>query len=144
VQGVILALASRPQKREEMSLSDSLNLSPEEGVSEDYGSNKRRQISFLDESSWDAACFDIDAKLPWQARRANVFVRGLNLLELKGKSVHIGLVEVEILGEVVPCHQMELAHIGLENALRTGGRGGVYGRILNSGVIRIGDEIRTA
>lgn len=142
MQGTILALAFRSPKGSAMHLSDSLGLTPIDGVVEDYGSNKRRQISLLDEAAWDAACFDVGSKLPWYVRRANVLVQGLNLKELKGRIVQIGNVSIRILGEVTPCHVMDSVHAGLKKALESDWRGGVYGQILVPGTIYVGDAIR--
>ena len=141
VQGTILALAFRPKKGAKVQLSDSLELSPKSGVCEDYGTHRKRQISFLDVTAWDAACFELGTKLPWHFRRANVLVKGLNLQELKGKTVQVADTLIEIRGEVTPCHVMDSIHSGLKDALIDEWRGGAYGKVLSSGLIHIGDKI---
>ncbi len=141
VQGTILALAFRPKKGAKVQLSDSLELSPSRGVCEDYGTHRKRQISFLDVTAWDEVCHELGTKLPWHFRRANVLVKGLDLRVLKGKTVQVGDTIIQIRGEVTPCHVMDSVHLGLKNALIDEWRGGAYGRVLSSGLIHTGDKI---
>jgi MOSC domain-containing protein YiiM len=46
---------------------------------------------------------------------------------------------VRIYNETRPCEQMEEAQRGLRAALATRWRAGVYGEIVEGGVIRVGD-----
>ncbi len=73
--------------------------------------------------------------------RRNLVVSGLNLLALKGRRFSIGTCELEGTGPCDPCSRMEenLGPGGL-NAMR--GHGGLTARVLNGGVIQIGDEIK--
>ena len=68
-------------------------------------------------------------------------MRGINLLALKGKVIHIGKVELEITGQCHPCSKMETQlGAGGYNAMR--GHGGMTARVLTSGVIALGDALR--
>ena len=60
---------------------------------------------------------------------------------LVGQNVSLGTAEIEVLGEVTPCHLMDTVKNGLKDALATEWRGGVYGRVIESGVVQIGDKI---
>ncbi len=141
MQGTVLALAQRPLKGAEMLTVDHLNMSREEGVIGDHGSSKRRQVSILDVQAWNAACAAVGQDLPWTVRRANILIEDVDLPGLVGQIVRIGTAEIEILGEVTPCHLMDSVKLGLKDALMPEWRGGVYGRITQPGTVRIDDQI---
>ena len=107
----------------------------------DHGTSRRRQVSLLDEDSWNAACIEVDEALNWTTRRSNVLVSGLDLQNLVGSQIRLGSALVEVMGEVVPCHVMDAAKKGLKHALKPDWRGGVYGRVIESGQVHVGDKI---
>ena len=141
MQGSVLALALRPVKSKEVIVQDTLELSPQAGVMGDHGTSRHRQVSLLDEDSWNAACIEVDEALNWTTRRSNVLVSGLDLQHLVGSQIRLGSALVEVMGEVVPCHVMDAAKKGLKDALKPDWRGGVYGRVIESGQVHVGDKI---
>jgi len=141
VQGSVLALALRPVKSQSVIVQDTLELSPQAGVIGDHGTSRHRQVSLLDEDSWNAACIEVDEALNWTTRRSNVLVSGLDLQNLVGSQIRLGSALVEVMGEVVPCHVMDAAKKGLKDALKPDWRGGVYGRVIESGQVHVGDKI---
>ena len=141
MQGTVLALALRPVKSQALIVQDTLELSPKTGVVGDHGTSRRRQVSLLDEAAWNAACAEIGVEMDWTTRRSNVLVSNLNLQALVGSQIHLGSALVEIIGEVVPCHVMDAAKEGLKHALKPKWRGGVYGRIIRKGQVKVGDQI---
>jgi MOSC domain-containing protein YiiM len=72
--------------------------------------------------------------------RRNFVTRGINLIALKGRTVRIGPVVLEISGECAPCSQME-ANLGPGGYSAVRGRGGLTARIVKGGEVRIGDTI---
>ena len=73
--------------------------------------------------------------------RRNIVVRGINLNALKGKRFRIGEALLEYSGECHPCSRMEQSlGPGGYNAMR--GHGGILARVIEGGVIRIGDSIQ--
>ena len=141
VQGTVLALALRPEKGGAMALAESISLTPENGVIGDHGTSQRRQVTLLDEENWIAACEEIATRLPWTARRANILVKGLDLPKLVGQRVRVGTALVEVIGEVDPCYVMDAAQNGLKDALKPDWRGGVYARVIESGIVASDDKI---
>lgn len=79
--------------------------------------------------------------IPWEQTRRNVLVSGINLLTLVGHRFQIGTVILEGTVLVDPCHQMEAA-FGKGAYAAMLGHGGIGARIIESGTLREGDEIR--
>jgi MOSC domain-containing protein YiiM len=107
-----------------------------------YKSNGgNRQVTLLQFEHLDviAACLG-KPQIDFASTRRNIAVSGINLLALKGKTFSIGEAVFEYSGECHPCPRMEqnLGHGGY-NAMR--GHGGITAKIIESGLIRAGDQI---
>ena len=109
------------------------------GLTGSADQGRRRQITIIDEAAWRDATAEAGAAVDPSMRRANVMLRGIALAESRGKLLHIGGCVVQILGETRPCERMEEAQAGLRDALGSAWRGGVFGEIVESGMIRVGD-----
>lgn len=73
--------------------------------------------------------------------RRNLAISGINLLALKDKYFSLGTAILEYTGLCHPCSKMETRFgPGGYNALR--GHGGITARVIESGVVRVGDEVR--
>ena len=72
--------------------------------------------------------------------RRNLVVSGINLIALKDKQFRVGSALLEYTGLCHPCSAMESTFgPGGYNAVR--GHGGITARIIESGEIRLGDQV---
>ena len=111
------------------------------GLEGDHARAPHRAVTVLALERWREATAEVGVDLPPVARRANVVVSGVELPGALGLRLRLGEVEIEVLGEVKPCHVMEETAPGLRAALTPAWRGGVHGRVLRAGAIRVGDEV---
>lgn len=112
---------------------------PGRGLAGNANQGGKRQITLIDETRWADACRELGIDVDPSARRANVMLRGIDLLNSQGRSLRIGPAVVHIHNMTRPCEQMDDAQQGLRDALRPEWRAGAYGEIVEGGVIRVGD-----
>jgi MOSC domain-containing protein YiiM len=110
------------------------------GLAGNADRSRRRQITIIDEAAWREAAAETGVDVDPSKRRANVMLRGVSLVESRGKLLRLGDCLVRILGETRPCEQMEEAQAGLRKALSPNWRAGVFGEIVEGGAICIGDS----
>lgn len=141
--GRVLRLFLRPAHRKPVREVDEALAIAGQGLQGDHADGGWRQVTLLAEESWRAACAALgpDAVLPPLLRRANVLVAGVELGAAIGGQLRLGAVLVEVLGETRPCQLMDDSRAGLRAALKPERRGGVFGRILTGGVLRVGDVV---
>ncbi|ROZ63426.1 MOSC domain-containing protein [Ramlibacter sp. WS9] len=84
----------------------------------------------------------VEAVDPIRLRR-NLVVSGINLLALRNARVRVGGALLEIVGPCAPCSRME-EEVGPGAYAAMRGHGGMTARILESGAIGVGDEVRVA
>jgi MOSC domain-containing protein YiiM len=147
-QGRLLAIARRDAPRARMEEVREGEISRERGLAGDHKGAKfpRRQITLLAREDWEAALGELTdlagpVPLPWTVRRANLLVEAVVLPRGVGSLIRIGPVLVEVTAQTYPCRRMEQAHPGLLKALAPDWRGGVTTRVIEGGVVRIGDAI---
>ena len=117
-------------------------ISVDAGLEGDRGGLKPgRQVSILFREGWEDACRDAGAALPWQTRRANLYVEGLDRPREAGGRITVGEVVLEVTEETRPCALMEAAFAGLRDAMRPDWRGGVLCGVIKGGEIRQGDPV---
>jgi MOSC domain-containing protein YiiM len=80
----------------------------------------------------------------YEDMRRNVMVEGLDLNELIGRRFFVGEVEVEAIKANPPCNHLQnlSGKPLLKNMVKTSG--GIRGRIVSSGTIRVGDPVHIA
>lgn len=103
-----------------------------------------RGITLIASGQWAEAMRELSASLPWHTRRANVLIDAATLAPLIGRRVTLGGIVLEIGGETRPCELMNEFLPGLLDALKPACRAGVYGRVVQAGRLRVGDELSLA
>jgi len=131
-----------------METLDHAEVTVEQGVHGDFrgslkpGRNKR-QVTVIAAEGWRDALCELEASVPWEQRRVNLLVEGLPLEESAGALLRFdsGLV-LEVTGECDPCSRMEEVAPGLKAVLLPHWRGGVTTKVIQSGPVRVGDNVR--
>jgi MOSC domain-containing protein YiiM len=111
------------------------------GIAGNANQGGRRQVTIIDEARWTELMVEVGATAAPGARRANLLVRGLDLIATRGRVLRIGTVKLRILGETRPCEQMDDVWPGLQEAMRHRWGGGVFAEVLEGGEIAIGDRV---
>jgi MOSC domain-containing protein YiiM len=111
-----------------------------QGIVGNADQGRRRQVTIIEEESWAALMAATGGNLSPSSRRANLMLRGVPLLNSRGRILQLGSCRIRVLGETKPCEQMEAAHPGLQSAMYPAWRGGAFGEVLDDGVIRRGDS----
>jgi len=102
----------------------------------------KRQITILSKESWEKTCQELGKELDPKFRRANLLIDGIEFIPFDlGRILSIGKVRISIEGETKPCRVMDDAEEGLKDALKSMMRGGIFGKVLKGGQIKVGDTV---
>ena len=112
------------------------------GIRGNADQGRRRQVTVIDRGAWDSMMEELGDEVAPSARRANLLVSGVDLVNSRGRVLRVGGCRLEIAGETRPCYRMDEALDGLQDAMRKDWRGGVFCVVLDDGIIRVGDEVR--
>lgn len=100
-----------------------------------------RQVTLIQQEHLPLiAAFARSGPLDPVALRRNLVISGINLLSLKKARLRIGEALIEIVGPCAPCSRMEEV-IGPGGYAAMRGHGGMTARILETGVIAVGDAV---
>ncbi len=143
-KGRVLWIGIRPARRQPPIAKQYVEVSPEQGLHGDHyaGSSGKRQVTLIQAEHLDvvASILGLPSLDPALTRR-NIVVRGINLIALKERRFRIGQALLEATGPCVPCSRMEEnLGPGGYNAMR--GHGGITARVIEGGIIRVGDEVQ--
>ena len=146
-RGIIVGIARHAFPKAPMEVLDHADISVAGGIAGDYrgtikpGGRGRRQITLMEVGDWALAMAEVERSIPWQERRVNLLVEGIDLPQVAGAVLAIGDVRLEITRECNPCHRMEALAEGLLAALKPDWRGGACTRVKAGGLIAVGDQI---
>jgi MOSC domain-containing protein YiiM len=113
-----------------------------QGLEGSVDRSRRRQITLLAREAWTQCMLELDGEADPARRRSNILVSGLELAHTRGRVLLIGDVRLSVGGELTPCERMEEVLPGLQAAMRSDWRGGIFAQALTGGVIRVGDLVR--
>ena len=139
--GRLEAIWLKRARRLPMDDYDSAHLRAGEGILGNANLKGKRQITLLDADRWAEMCEELGTQVDPRLRRANLFVRGIDLRDSRGRVIQVGSCRIQIHGETRPCRLMDDGHPGLQKALDPDWRGGAYGEALDDGEIRVGDAV---
>ena len=143
--GKVVGIATCDKKGAEMVVNASAKITIENGVGDDYrGANadsRDTQVSIMTEESWSLACQELNTKLHWTMRKANIIISGINLENSTGSLLKIGNFFLEITGKLPVGDGMEKQYAGLKKALTPNWRSGVTAKVLKDGVVNENDEV---
>ena len=144
-QGVIEQIWLKRAKRGPMDPVASARVRSQRGLVGNANQGGRRQITLIEAERWAehlaAVGREGDPSIGPVRRRANVLVRGIPLVNSRGRVLRIGSVRVQIAGETKPCHQMDEVFPGLQAVMKPAWGGGAFAIILDDGEIALGDPI---
>jgi MOSC domain-containing protein YiiM len=138
----LIGIARRDKPRAPMEMLQSASVTANAGIEGDCrGVIQDRNVTLIFREDWEAACRDLGSDLPWVTRRANLLVEGLSGFKRVGAQLKVGSVLLEVTEENPPCGVMDILAEGLRTALQPAWRGGVACRVLQDGVIALGDSV---
>ncbi len=141
IDGRVDALWLKRMKRGPMDTVTEMVLVVGKGLVGNADQGGRRQITIMEREMWEQVMKQTHGQLFASARRANILISGLRLAESRKRILLIGACRIRVLGETKPCERMEEAHAGLQEAMAHDWAGGVFGEVLEDGVIQIGDAV---
>lgn len=146
-KGMLVGIARHAFPKAPMEVLDAVDVTIDGGLHGDFrgtvkpGGRGKRQVTMMERRDWDAAIAQLGHTIPWQERRVNLLLDGIDIPQVPGTRVRIGAMELEITVECDPCSRMETIATGLKAALMTDWRGGACSRVKVAGRIAIGDAV---
>ena len=139
--GVVKWIGVRPGRKAPMQVLESVFIAAAGLEGDRRASPGKRAVTLLQHEHLSAiASLSGLTSVGPELLRRNLVVGGINLLALKGARFLIGDTILEGTGICAPCSRMEtnLGHGGY-NAVR--GHGGITARVLEEGLVSIGDAV---
>ncbi|HJU64570.1 MAG TPA: MOSC domain-containing protein [Gemmatimonadaceae bacterium] len=140
-QGSLEAIWIKRARRGKMDTVVNAQLRAGRGLVGNADQGRKRQVTLISRERWEALMTELQAFVDPSARRANLMVSGISLADSRGRVLQVGSCRIRIGGETRPCERMDEALPGLRAAMRRESGGGVFGEVLDDGVIAVGDPV---
>jgi MOSC domain-containing protein YiiM len=140
-RGRLEAIWIKHARRGPMDPARQATLVTDEGLAGNANQGGTRQVTIIEREVFDRLRETLSPAVQPAMRRANLMVSGVRLRDTRFQILRVGDCAIELRGETRPCERMDEAHPGLRTALEVGWGGGVYGRVIQGGEIRVGDEV---
>lgn len=137
--GRVEALQVRPARRAPVVGCDAWDLTG----SADHSRSEKRAVTLIQAEHLPAIAAMLGRPVDFERTRRNVLVSGLNLTACVGRQLAIGDVVLELTVPCHPCERMDEA-FGVGGFAAMYGHGGWCARIVQPGVLRVGDTVRLA
>ncbi len=139
-RGTVEAIWIKRGKGEPMDSVPSAKLIAGRGIAGNADQGGKRQVTIIEQEVWDQLMEQVGGSQPASARRANLMVSGIRLVDSQDRILRVGSCRIRIHGETKPCRRMEDTVEGLRGAMEDGGwKGGAYGEVIEGGEISVGD-----
>ena len=145
--GKVEWIGIRIERRAPLASLDRVEAVPGYGLAGDHYASKndgKRQVTLIQAEHLEAVAKLLrkpEVRPEWVRR--NILVSGINLLALRDRRFRIGNTMLEGTGTCDPCSRMEEAlGAGGYNSMR--GHGGIIARIVDGGMIQVGDAVQPA
>lgn len=139
--GALVAIWIKRAHRGVMDPAPAAELIPGRGLVGNADQGRRRQVTLIEQETWERLMDELDADVSPAARRANLMVRGVPLAGTRGMLLRIGECLLKIGGETKPCERMDEALPGLRRAMYDRWGGGAFAEVLEGGTIHVGDPV---
>lgn len=143
--GKVEWIGIRPERRAPLASVEQVEAIAAYGLSGDHYASKtngKRQVTLIQAEHLEAVAKILgkpEVRADWVRR--NLLVSGINIYALRDRKFRIGGVMLEGSGTCDPCSRMEeVLGNGGYNAMR--GHGGILARIIEGGLIRMGDPVQ--
>ena len=140
--GIIEAIWLKRAKRGPMDAVEAAEMVIGKGLVGNANQGGRRQVTIIDAAVWEGVMEELGATIEPSARRANIMVRGVNLVNSRKRILQLGDCRVRIFNETKPCERMDEVLPGLKKALYDNWGGGAFGQVIDGGIVRVGAVAR--
>ena len=141
--GRVAWIGVRPARKAALVSLESVEITRENGLIGDHYSGRpggKRQVTLIQAEDLAAIAGYLGREVTPSDLRRNLVVAGINLHALKDRRFQVGGAVLEATDDCHPCSRMEtILGPGGSNAVR--GHGGITARVIEGGVVRLGDAV---
>ncbi|MBF7730258.1 MOSC domain-containing protein [Pseudomonas sp. N040] len=142
-RGHVQWLGVRPAAHNDMLEVDAVEARHAAGLTGDHarpGPGNNRQVTLIQWEHLAVIAGLLGKPVSAADLRRNIAVAGINLFSLKGRRFRIGSTLLETTGWCQPCARLE-ERLGRGAFQAVRGHGGITARVLQGGIIRLGDPV---